>query len=58
MALVDCKLLAVVGLRLSEDESDYLWEKRNYLCDYPSALPRMIQVRFTFLKVYYCCRFG
>ena len=35
----------VAGLRLTEDESDYLWEKRNYLYDYPSALPRIIQVR-------------
>ena len=34
----------VVCLRLNEDESDYLWEKRNYLYDYPAALPRMIQV--------------
>jgi len=32
---------------LTEDESDYLWEKRNYLYDYPSALPRMIQVNTT-----------
>jgi len=34
----------MTGDRLTEDESDYLWEKRNYLYDYPSALPRMIQV--------------
>jgi len=38
------KVAGVAGLRLTEDESDYLWEKRNYLYDYPSALPRMIQV--------------
>jgi len=37
-------LLCITGLRLTEDESDYLWEKRNYLYDYPSALPRIIQV--------------
>jgi len=38
------KVADVAGLRLTEDESDYLWEKCNYLYDYPSALPRMIQV--------------
>jgi len=39
--------------RLTEDESDYLWEKRNYLYDYPQALPRIIQVLTTLLlRVY------
>ena len=29
--------------RLTEEEGDYLWEKRYYLLDLPAALPRIIQ---------------
>lgn len=48
---VDCVSFYVS--RLTEDESDYLWEKRNYLYDYPQALPRIIQVLTTLLlRVY------